>query len=252
MRDLAVNILAERRASIFFLGQAGFVFKSSGGTLLGIDMYLTHCVERAEGHSGFKRLLPVVLSPDEIVFDCIIATHPHYDHFDMDAIPVLMSNHHTRLFASVNCKAEVERLRMTDENISYMKPGDYADAGDIHIDFVDCDHGAGASDAFGLILALDGKRVYIAGDTCLHLERVPGLGKIDVMIAPINGAYGNLNEKECAALARALKPGITIPCHYGMFASHGGNPGIFREYMEQNGLNYRLMAAGEKLIITEV
>lgn len=212
-------------------------------------MYLTHCVERAEGHMGYKRLLPVVLSPDEIIFDYVIATHPHYDHFDMDAIPTLMANHRTKLFASVECEKEMKRLLLTNENTSYVKPGDEADAGDFHLEFVRCDHGQGAPDALGLIITVDGKRIYIAGDTCLHLDQVPELGKIDLMIAPINGAYGNLNEKECMELSKELKPGMTIPCHYGMFASHGGHPGLFREYMEKENLPYYLMTVGEQFNI---
>ena len=66
------------------------------------------------------------------------------------------------------------------------------------------------------------------------------------MIAPVNGAFGNLNETECAALAEALKPAVTVPCHYGMFASHGGNPGIFYDIMREKNLPVLLMAQGEQ------
>lgn len=251
MKSLAVNILAARGTNLFFLGQAGFVFKSKKGTILGVDMYMTHCVERFEGHMGYKRLLPIVLSPDDIIFDYVVTTHPHYDHFDIDAVPTLMANHHTKLFASVNCSIEMKALKMTDKNVFIMKPGDSAHAGDIKIDFVKCDHGTSAPDAFGLIITIDSKRIYIAGDTCLHLDQVPELGKIDIMIAPINGEYGNLNEEECTELSKAVQPGVTIPCHYGMFASHGGNPGLFKEYMDKEGLTYYLMTGGERLDITE-
>lgn len=249
MKDTAINILTAQETSLFFLGQAGFVFKSKNGTTLGVDMYLTHCVEREEGHMGFKRLIPIILSPDEIIFDYIVATHPHKDHFDMDAIPTLMAPHHTKLFASVECEADMKRLKLTNENTVYVKPGEQADADDIHLEFVDCDHGIGTPDAFGLIITMDGRRIYIAGDTCLHLEQVPELGKIDVMIAPINGKNGNLSERECTELSKALKPGVTIPCHYGMFASHGGDPGVFKECMDAEKLNYLIMAPGERLEI---
>lgn len=253
--ELANKIIRSvNKTSIFYLGQAGFAFKSKKGSLLGLDMYLSSCVERVEGHVGYKRLLPVLLNPTDIEFDYIIATHPHFDHFDMDAIPAMMSNRHTKLFASVNCKKEVERLMMTDENIRYVRVGDHCEAGDFTLDFVFCDHGVGAPDAVGIVIGVDDKKIYIAGDTCLRLDRIEEIKKhspFDVMIAPINGAYGNLNEKECTKLSKALLPGLTIPCHYGMFASHGGNPGLFMEYMksEASDQKFLLMAMGEEFVL---
>ena len=76
-------------------------------------------------------------------------------------------------------------------------------------------------------------------------------GPIDVLIAPIKGAYGNLNEMECAELSDTLQANLTIPSHYGMFASHGGNPGLFYQIMKDNypQRSFLLMAMGEKLTL---
>ena len=242
------------KTHLFSVGQAGFILKSKTGQLFGIDLYLSDCVERIEGHDGYHRLMPKLLSPLEIGFDCIVATHPHYDHFDMDSIPQIMDNPRTRLFASVNCKQEVERLRMLQSRISYVKPGDKACVGDFQLTFTSCDHGQGAPDAVGLLLTVDKKRLFFAGDTCLRLDRLEEFlseGSIDIMVAPINGAYGNLNEGECMQLANAVKPDLTIPCHFGMFASHGGSPGVFISEMNRNvpSLNYRLLTQGEMLTL---
>ena len=120
--DFALKVLTAPlgKTHLFFVGQAGFIIKSASGQLLGIDLYLSECVERIEGHIGFKRLLPKLLEPFDLQFDCLIATHPHYDHFDMDAIPQMMSNHITQLFASVECEKEVKRLKMLDEILNNM------------------------------------------------------------------------------------------------------------------------------------
>ena len=71
------------------------------------------------------------------------------------------------------------------------------------------------------------------------------------MIAPINGAYGNLNEEDCAELSKALQPVLTIPCHYGLFATHKGLPGLFMEFMTAKCpvQKYLLMTMGESIII---
>lgn len=254
--DFITKVLTAKigETHLFYVGQAGYIIKSASGQLLGIDMYLTNCVERVEGHMGFKRLLPQILLPQDIIFDCIIATHPHYDHFDMDAIPELMSNGKTKLYASVNCEREIKNLHMTNDRITYIKSGDRKVIGDFILEFVSCDHGNGAPDAVGVIITVDGKKIFETGDTCLRLDRVEEYrdkGPLDVLIAPINGAYGNLNVVECAKLSQALKPQITIPCHYGMFASHGGNPGLFYEIMKTEYSNNKvlLMAQGEKFTL---
>ena len=256
MHDFAIKVLTAPlgKTHLFSVGQAGYIIKSKSGQLLGIDMYLSECVERLEGHMGFKRLLPKILDPFELEFDCIIATHPHFDHFDYDAIPELMSNGRTRLFASVDCEKLVKDLLMTNDRSTYIKPGNSAEIGDFRLDFVNCDHGAGAPDAVGVVITVDDIKLYEAGDTCLRMDRMEeyrAFGQLDVMIAPINGAYGNLNEEECAELSAALQPKLTIPCHYGMFASHGGDPGKFWEIMRNHHSEQkiRFMALGEQLIL---
>ena len=237
------------RTHIFSVGQAGFIIKSASGQLLGIDMYLSECVERVEGHVGYKRMLPQILSTNELIFDAIIATHFHRDHFDVDAMPELMDNYKTMLFAAADCEKDVDDLGINKKRVSFVKPGMTSVCGDFVIDFINCDHGTGAPEAVGVIVTVDGKRILETGDTCLRLDRTEeylGKGPIDVLIAPINGAYGNLNETDCVTLTEALKPKLTIPCHYGMFASHGGHPGKFHDLMSEKNLPYLIMTMGEQ------
>ena len=87
MLDFATKVLTTPGPCLFAAGQAGYIIKSSSGQLLAIDLYLSNCVERLEGHKGFKRLLPQILDPSTLTFDYIICTHPHLDHFDIDAVP---------------------------------------------------------------------------------------------------------------------------------------------------------------------
>lgn len=248
MRDFATKVLTATGTAIFSVGQAGFIIKSKSGQLIAIDLYLSNCVERIEGHKGYKRLLPQILNATELSFDAVICTHPHLDHFDMDAVPEMMSKG-AKLYCSVDCEKLVKQLQMEyyGEQITYVKPGDKDVLGNFEIAFVNCDHGAGAPDAVGVVLKVDGKTIYEAGDTCLRLDRVSEIPQpLDVMIAPINGAYGNLNEEECATLAEKLNPSVTIPCHYGMFASHHGDVGKFYELMTARQLPFLLMQQGEK------
>ena len=248
MPDFAERVLTAKGTSLFSVGQAGYILKSSRGQLLAIDLYLTDCVERVEGNKGFKRLLPKILNPGDLDFDVIICTHPHLDHFDMDAVPQMMGRG-AKLFCSTDCEKLIKQLQMEyyRSSICCVKPGDHGNVGDFEISFVNCDHGAGAPDAVGVVIRVDGKTIYEAGDTCLRLDRICEIPQpLDVLIAPINGAFGNLNETDCAVLAENLKPGITIPCHYGMFASHHGDVGKFYEVMLEKQLPFLLMQQGEQ------
>lgn len=249
MLDFAAKVQSTKGPVLFSTGQAGFILKSSKGQLLAIDLYLSNCVERVERSMGFKRLLPQILNPADLEIDVVICTHPHLDHFDVDAVPELLANGKTKLFCSTDCEKLIRQLQMEyyASQITYVKPGDQCVCGDFEISFVDCDHGSGAPDAVGVLVKVDGKRIYEAGDTCLRLDRIGEIPQpLDVLIAPINGAFGNLNEEECCQLAKTLNPIITIPCHYGMFASHHGDAGKFYESMTENKLPFLLMRQGEQ------
>lgn len=239
---------------LFWLGQAGFVIKSASGKLLGIDLYLSECVEPVEGHVGYHRLMPQIIDPAELELDVVIATHFHRDHFDIDAMPKLMANGKTKLFCAYDCKEDVEKLAIDQSRTTFVKPGDSADCAGFHIDFIQSDHGAGAPLEAAPIVTVDGKHILEAGDTSLHLDwkdEYLKAGALDVLIAPINGAYGNLNEQENVTLAKALQPKLTVPCHFGMFASHGGHPGLWKDLIEQQlpGQQFKIFTMGEGIEI---
>ena len=239
---------------LFWLGQAGFIIKSAEGKLLGIDLYLSECVEPVEGHVGYHRLMPQIVNPAELNLDVVIATHFHRDHFDIDAMPQLMANDKTKLFCACDCQDDVENLKLDKQRVQYVKPDESYDFAGFHIDFIHSDHGAGAPLEVAPIIAVDGKRILETGDTSLHLDwkdEYLKAGALDVLIAPINGAYGNLNEQENVDLTAALKPKLTVPCHFGMFASHGGHPGLWKGLLEQQlpEQAYKLFTMGEGIEI---
>lgn len=238
------------KTHIFSVGQAGFVIKNSEGKLLGIDLYLSDYVEKIEGNIGFKRLLPKIVAPEELELDVVIATHFHGDHYDYDAMPGLMNNGVTWLYAAKDCKEMVLKQKLSPDRTVFVSPGDFYQRAGFSIRFIMCDHGDGAPLAVGVILETDEKRFLFVGDSCLRTDwKAEYLqdGEIDVMIAPINGQYGNLNETECARLGDMLNTKMIIPCHYGMFASHMGLPGIFYNEMCSKYPNrkFRLMCQGE-------
>lgn len=238
----------ENQLAVFWLGQAGFVIKRSNGTVLAIDPYLSDCCER---YFGFKRLIPHLLSAQQLRPDYLITTHAHYDHFDPDSVPTLLA-HGGELVAAMDCRLECERLGIpTDKRAHFLRVGDAVSAPGIHITAVPCDHGDMTPDAIGLLLEIDGKRIYVAGDTAFHKDyfSAPLLHEADLAILPINGAFGNLDALQAAEAAALLQPRLTVPCHFWNFAEHGGDPALFATEMQKHHLPYCLMPVGSYVLL---
>ena len=240
--------------SIFFVGQAGYIIKTASGKLIGLDMYLTDCVERL---CNFKRINAKLMAPDELVFDYVIVSHNHPDHFDVDALPIIMGNPYTKMATSV-CGAEEAKKAGITKNVTVMERGNEYDMGDFKIRAVFCDHGELAPYALGLIIEVDGYKIYYAGDTAYRPEEVKDFakGNIDVMIAPINGAYGNLNGEQCALYSKLIQPKLTMPCHFWTFIEHetpGGGPSDFVKAMAEicPENKYAFLTQGEYIKITK-
>ena len=207
MNSQAIGATHIGATHLISMGQAGFILKSEQGQTLGIDLYLSECVEVVEGHDGYHRLMPQIIETKDLKLNIIIATHFHRDHFDIDAMPLLMSNGKTRLYCAYDCMEDVKRLGIDESRVTYVKPGDHHKLGDFDIHFINSDHGVGAPEEVGVLVTVDGKNILEVGDTSLHLdwkEEYLQCGALDVLIAPINGAYGNLNEQEQVTLTKAL------------------------------------------------
>lgn len=235
---------------VFFLGQAGFVFKTSDGQLVAVDPYLSNCCER---YFGFKRLMPCILEPEELIFDTLVISHAHYDHFDPDSVPQMMSNGHTELIGAKDVAVECDRFGLK-ERVTYLSCHETARSGQVRVTGLPCDHGELAPHALGLLLEMEGKRIYIMGDTAYRPDfwDIDAIRNADLLILPINGAFGNLNEQEAADTVAKLTPRLAIPCHYWNFAEHGGNPGTFQEAMKREAPEqaYVLMRQGEGMLLS--
>lgn len=234
------------KPTVTFFGQAGFYFVLKNGVSVAVDLYLSDCCDR---YFGFKRLLPYLVSPSDLHPDWLIATHAHYDHFDPDSVPILMADGRTRLLCAKDVRQETERLNLDASRITFLSAGDRWEGPGFSLRAMPCDHGPDTPDAIGILLSFDGKKVYLAGDTCFRPDIFsdPELSGADLAILPINGAYGNLNETEAADAAAILKPKRTVPCHFWNFAQHGGSPALFCEAMRNRNadLPVLLMRPGE-------
>lgn len=240
--------------AIFWLGQAGFVYKTPGGTVVVVDAYLSDCVHRmlSDVLYGFKRIMPAPFAPEEVEADLVVCTHLHADHFDYDAIPVLARNPSIHFVAAPDCRAEFEKLGVPADRYTIIHEGETLTYGDVSLTGVYADHGDLAPEALGLIVQSGDIRVWQVADTAYRPEKWQDIfaAGIDVIIPPINGAYGNLDGIEAAKLAHDAHARVAIPCHFWMFAEHGGSPAQFLDACKELApeVEPHLMAQGELLV----
>jgi len=95
-------------------------------------------------------------------------------------------------------------------------------------------------------------KVWQVGDTAYRPDIWQDIfaSGIDVIVPPINGAYGNLDGVAAAKLAHDAHAEVAIPCHFWTFAEHGGNPAQFLDACKELAPEVKplLMAQGELLV----
>ncbi len=224
MRETAVPA---GHVAIGWLGQAGFLFKSSTGVIIAVDAYLSDLAERLH---GFKRIVPSPLSAEEMDVDLLLATHHHADHLDLDTIARLaVARPNLRFGCPPSCVVRLTEIGIPPDRIVGLRPGDCFAFRDVRIAATYADHGSGAPDAIGLAMDFGGVRVWHTGDTGFRPDRVDAdsVGRPQLAIVCINGYKGNCTPEEAARLVAHVGASGAVPCHFWMFVAHGGDPRAF-------------------------
>jgi len=255
---LAERIDATRQGpgklALFYLAQGGFYFKTSSGTSVCIDPYLGDCCERL---FNFKRMVPAPMAAAELRADILVATHSHADHLDPDLLDRVKQEPDTRFVGSPDCRPVYRQAGIADGRVTILAAGDVQTIDGIEFRAVHADHGELAPEAVGFLITLDGITVYDTGDTSYCPERIMGsLGgvEVDILIAPINPAFGNLGHENAVRLAAQIKPRVVVGSHFGMFIEHGGDPGAFLEFANRTlpeSVTPLVMAPGERMIYSK-
>ncbi len=209
--------------AIFWLAQAGFVYKTSHGSVIFIDPYLSDYVYRM---FGFKRLMGTPIEADEVDADLVVSTHAHGDHLDLDALPVLARAPRLRFVGAPDCIPEYQKLGFPNDKYMRLDKGATLTFDGFSLTGVYADHGPSTPDALGVIFECEGIRIWQVGDTAYRPEMMEPIFQMHpaIIIPPINGAFGNMNGIEAAKLAHDAGAKVAIPCHFWMFAEHNGNP----------------------------
>ncbi len=187
----------EGRVEITFIGHGTLMFKFKG-VIIHVDP-----VSREADYTKLPKA------------DIILVTHEHGDHLDPEVIKILRKDN-TKIMVSESC---AERVK----NCIVMKNGDIQFADWLKIKAVPAYnivhkrsngspyHPKGRGN--GYVVTFGNKRVYIAGDT-ENTPEMKELKSIDIAFLPMNVPY-TMSPEMVADAARAFRPGILYPYHYG-------------------------------------
>ena len=122
IRDLNV---ANGSVAIVWLGQAGYLLKTSAGTIVMIDPYLT---DWAETQWGLVRQIPSPIDPAELQPDLLLISHWHEDHLDVPLVKQWAAAGATGTFAGpVTCSVRAPVWGWPEEQVVNLDEGDRRD-----------------------------------------------------------------------------------------------------------------------------
>ena len=251
LNQLRTAAAAPGSVQLASLAQAGVSILTASGTRLVIDPYLSDYVAHVIG-AGFARLLPPPIAAEDLPADVVLITHAHPDHLDMDALPIIAARTDALFIGAPDCEAGFREMGLSATRFRILRAGESTTVREVTIRAIDADHGELAAEAIGYLLTVDGITIYNAGDTGFTAERLLAslaASPVDVMLAPINGAYGNLDATTACALAALIHPRMLLGNHVGMFREHGGDPAAFLRQASSTlpGIITRVLASGESI-----
>jgi L-ascorbate 6-phosphate lactonase len=223
--SIAAAKVSSNCAALWWLGQAGFALKTSGGTVIYYDPYLSNAVYRTD---GFKRMTVTPIEAEEVRADLVVISHEHTDHLDPDAIPVIAANNPDCTFAAPSgCVDGLTKAGVARKQIEVLSPGKPYAFRDTTVHPGNADHGHFSPSAISVALDLAGVKVMMSGDTSWRTDFFKPLFDLDldVLIPCINGCFGNMGHLDAARMVAESRARMTLPCHFWMFAEQGaGDP----------------------------
>ncbi len=178
------------------------------------------------------------LSVEDLKVDYIVLTHGHEDHFG-DTVELANRNH-----ATVIGSAEVANYLSTAKGIENVHPMNIGGKWEFDfgvLKFVQAFHSSSLTNdegipiylgmPMGVILELDGKTIYHAGDTGLFsdMKLIAERHPVDVCFVPIGDNFTMGIEDASYAINHLIKPKLTVPIHYNTFPLIEQDPVKFKE-----------------------
>ncbi len=195
---------------IYWMGHSAV--KIEGSSVIWIDPFLTGNPKASVTLSEVNRA------------DGVVITHDHGDHRGDGFALCRKSGATLAALYEITEAAATEGIRTEPMNI-----GGQVQIATAAISLVPAFHSAGlGGTASGVIVEMDGKTVYHAGDTGLSME-MQLIGEMyhpDIAFLPIDGRF-NMTPRLAAKAAAMLGVSRVVPIHYGTFPAIASSPEEF-------------------------
>ncbi len=169
--------------------------------------------------------------------DVIFITHEHYDHFSPEDI-LKIKKENTIIILPESMQDKALELGFEKSNIVLVIPNEKYVVENKNLLFetipaynINKNFHKKEMNWVGYILNIEGKRIYVAGDTDITEENQKV--KCDIALVPIGGTY-TMEAKEAAKLINIIKPKIAIPMHYGAIVGSKEDEEIFVKNVEKD------------------
>jgi len=177
---------------------------------------LTHSSIRIRSDIGTIYVDPFRMKEEPNDADFVFITHPHYDHFSIEDIRKVI-RHETVMVVPEKMKDDAMEFEHDLKSIETFKPGTCRKVSGLEIEAVPAYNTLKPfhprrAEWIGYILTIEGKRIYITGDTGATKEARKV--KCDIVLLPIGGTY-TMDAKRAAELVHDISPEYAIPTHYG-------------------------------------
>lgn len=261
LEDIQQTRVPTGSVALWATGQAGFLIKSPGGTVLALDPYLTNSCQAIGVEYGFDftRLTPPPIAPAELagLIHAYLLTHTHGDHLDPETLAGYRAADGKGPYVAP--METVDKLRSSgvpDDEILPIWPNKSHTIGDITVQatFAIPLGGDDLTHIGYLVKVSGGPTIYFTGDTAYHdlLPDAVSPHKPDLLVTVINGAFRNMGPAEAARLAKELKVARVIPCHHNLFPGNSLPTSLFHTNLKCLGIGDLLLEArdGEKILFS--
>lgn len=227
--------------NVTYFGHSALQIEAGGLTIL-VDPFI----------SG-NELATGVVTADELAPDYILLTHAHGDHWGDTSSIALRTG--AQIIANYEITTYVQSKHGYDNTFAMNTGGSWKFAfgratmtyARHSSSFPDGTYGGNPN---GFMLEVDGKTIYLSGDTSPFTEMawLAETFKIDAAFLPVGDCY-TMGPEESLRAIKLLNPALTIPVHYNTFPYIEIDVDQWAADVRNAGFSPRVMAPGETITI---